>query len=259
MPELPEVETLCRQLRGVVAGKVILKFDVLDPRIGDPGELGGRRIVSIQRQGKALLLLLDQGAFVALHLRMTGTLLWRDIASPLLPHTRFTASFATGRLDCIDPRRFATLTYRDGAPADTSAIDPFERDSADRLLPLACNRRLPVKSFLLDQRFVGGIGNIYACEILYAAAVSPWRMTSSLSPLEWRFVAEAAVSILSRAIACRGTTVSDWRDLFGQKGAYQHELSVYAREGEQCFRCHGIIQRVRLHGRGTYFCPFCQK
>ena len=259
MPELPEVETLRLQLQGTVSGDVIRKFAVLDSRIGDPGNLAGRKIVSVGRQGKALLIHLDNDAFLTLHLRMTGSLLWQGIASPLLPHTRFTASFAAGRLDCIDPRRFATLVYCDGAPAGTPAIDPLGQGSAHQLLDLARNRRLPVKSFLLDQRCIAGIGNIYACEILHAAAVNPQRMTCSLSIHEWRSIAQATGSILSRAIDCRGTTVSDWRDLFGKKGDYQNELAVYAREGKSCPRCRCTILRLRLHGRGTYFCPSCQK
>jgi formamidopyrimidine-DNA glycosylase len=111
----------------------------------------------------------------------------------------------------------------------------------------------------MDQRLIAGIGNIYACEILFTAGIDPRQPSSGLSPAEWRKVAKISVAILERAVACRGTTVSDWRDLFGCSGTNQNHLTVYARQGETCRRCGGKIERITQGGRGTWFCPSCQQ
>jgi len=111
----------------------------------------------------------------------------------------------------------------------------------------------------MDQRLIAGIGNIYACEILFAAGIDPRRLACSLATAEWRKVAKTAAAILRRAVACRGTTVSDWRDLFGCSGTNQDHLEVYSRHGAPCRRCGGSIERINQGGRGTWFCPICQK
>ncbi len=285
MPELPEVETLCRQLKKVVLNKTIQRIEIIDPKLAMISEAVGKKITAVTRRGKALEIHLERQAItdpplvdnvlfgkshssaqelhnekvLALHLRMTGRLLWQDDQQDVPAHTRFTIAFAEGSLICIDPRRFATFVMRDHHPGGVVIDDPLHSFSAHQLEELARNKKLPVKSFLMDQRRIAGIGNIYACEMLYEASVNPWRKTCSLSLREWEGIAEAAKRILKRAVACRGTSISDWRDLFGQKGDYQHELNVYARDRGLCRRCHGIILRERLSGRGTYFCPSCQK
>jgi formamidopyrimidine-DNA glycosylase len=285
MPELPEVETLCRQLKKIVLNKTIRDIEIFDPKLAMIGEAVGKKITGVTRRGKFLEIhlgrkripnnlpadnfrfgktgppagVLHNEKVIVLHLRMTGRLLWQNDRQDLPAHARFAIVFAEGRLVCIDPRRFATLAMRDHRPGGIVIDDPLQNCSADRLEELARNRRLPVKSFLLDQRTISGIGNIYACEILYEASVNPWRKAYSLSLREWKGIEADAKRILKRAIACRGTTVSDWRDLFGESGEYQHELKVYACDGRPCRRCHGTIQRERLGGRGTWFCPSCQR
>ena len=259
MPELPEVETLCRQLKKVVLNRTIQGIEIIDPKLTMIGEAVGRKITAVTRRGKVLEIHLDNDKIIILHLRMTGRLVWQNDRQDLPAHTRFTIAFAQGSLICIDPRRFATLGVRDPHPGVVVIDDPLHRCSANQLEELARNRKLPVKSFLMDQRRIAGIGNIYACEMLYEASVNPWRKTCSLSLREWKGIAAAVKRILKRAVACRGTSISDWRDLFGQKGDYQHELNVYARDKGLCRRCHGMILRERLSGRGTYFCPSCQK
>ena len=261
MPELPEVETLCRQLKQVILDKDILGIRILDPKLTTGERLAGRRVFSVSRQGKMLEIKLDNGdgITILLHLRLTGRLLWQDDNNPPFPHTRFMISFQEGRLDCIDPRRFATLSAQKTGAPDFAAIDPLKDFHVFRLWEMARRKKTPVKSFLMDQRFIAGIGNIYACEILYEASVNPWQRTDSLSSTEWQKIEEATTSILQRAIACRGTTVSDWRDLFGLRGEYQHYLKVYAHKGRPCPRCQATIQCIHLQGRGTYFCPTCQK
>ena len=258
MPELPEVETLCRQMDAILPGKEILAVEVVDPRLEKVPPLAGKRIVSVERRGKCIRIEMENGMTAALHLRMTGRLLWQTDDAPLPPYTRLTIVFASGRLTLIDPRRFATFCVppKDAIPVPLE--NPLEGVPARRLREIAGTRRLPVKSFLMDQRFIAGIGNIYACEILYKAAVDPRRQTGSLSMAEWQKVAKAAVAVLRRAVACRGTTVSDWRDLFGVSGTNQNNLEVYSREGLPCRRCGTPIERLTMGGRGTWFCPACQ-
>jgi formamidopyrimidine-DNA glycosylase len=259
MPELPEVETLCRQLKQVIADREILSVNILDPKLGTLEGLTGRKITAVNRQGKAVEMKLDNDARLLLHLRMTGKMQWQSASQVLPTHTRFTISFSHGRLLLIDTRRFATLVITADGSSQAVVKEPFLDFRTEEVHRIARVKKLPVKSFLMDQRLIGGIGNIYACEILHDVSISPWRPACGVSLREWRKIERATKEILEKAITCRGTTVSDWRDLFGQKGEYQHELKVYDREGLRCLRCHGIVQRLRLSGRGTYFCPTCQR
>jgi formamidopyrimidine-DNA glycosylase len=259
MPELPEVETLCRQLKPVILNEQILSIEILDSKLGSVVGLAGKKVTSVARHGKALEITLDNEDTLLLHLRMTGRLQWQTSQQALPPHTRFVISFSTGRILCIDPRRFATLTFKNNRICEAIINDPLQDYRISRLWDLSRKKRLSVKSFLMDQRVIAGIGNIYACEILHEASIDPVRSVGSVSRKELERIATAGKYILNRAIACRGTTVSDWRDLFGRKGEYQHELKVYKREGLPCPRCQSSVQRMRLSGRGTYFCPSCQK
>ncbi len=261
MPELPEVETLCRQLNRVLPGEKIRALEVVDTRLGKVPPLAGKRIVSVERRGKGIRIGIENGLTAALHLRMTGRLLWMTDDAPVPPYTRLVIVFAAARLVLIDPRRFATFCVRfeEGGALPAHLENPLEKVPARSLQTIAGTRRLPVKSFLMDQRFIAGIGNIYACEILYKAAVDPRRPAGSLTAAEWRNVEKAAVAVLRRAVACRGTTVSDWRDLYGVSGTNQNNLEVYSREGFPCRRCGGPVQRMTMGGRGTWFCPACQR
>ena len=259
MPELPEVETLCRQLNGIIPGEEILAVEILDSRLGEAPSLIGERVASVYRRGKWMEIEMENGLTAALHLRMSGRLLWQTGGAPLPPHTRLAISFPAGRLLLIDPRRFAVFCTRPADMAPASLANPLETIPARRLREIAAGRRLPVKSFLMDQRFIAGIGNIYACEILFKAVIDPRRPAGSLTADEWRKVEKAAAVVLRRAVACRGTTVSDWRDLFGMSGTNQEHLEVYSRAGEPCRCCGGRIERMTMSGRGTWFCPACQK
>ena len=222
-------------------------------------DLTDRRITAVHRRGKGLEFLLDSGLTLFLHLRMSGKLLWQTDYLLPLSHVRLVVQFETGWLLLIDPRRFATLSCRSAVPAVASATLPFAVGDLSMVQALAKKRRVPVKVFLLDQNVMAGIGNIYACEILYAASIAPDRPTCDLSAEEWGCVATATASILKRAIRCRGTTISDWHDLFGKKGDNQHHLKIYGRAGESCLRCGALVIYKRLGGRGTYACPACQK
>ncbi|MFZ3114893.1 MAG: bifunctional DNA-formamidopyrimidine glycosylase/DNA-(apurinic or apyrimidinic site) lyase [Syntrophales bacterium] len=258
MPELPEVETLCRQLKEVIAGKKVLATRILDVKLGALENMAGHTMLMPYRIGKGLNLPLNNGQTLRLHLRMTGRLLWQREPAEL-KHVRWTMTFKHGLLYLIDPRRFATLTLQDDPPVPTGAYDPLGKFSPLLLRESAKSRKMPVKSFLLDQRVIAGIGNIYACEILYKTSISPWRAANSISLPEWKKIGGAAKVILSKAIGCRGTSISDWRDLYGQPGEYQYHLQAYGREGEPCHHCGAKMARLKLAGRGTYYCHVCQQ
>jgi formamidopyrimidine-DNA glycosylase len=257
MPELPEVETLRRQLCPVIVGAEISETRIIDPKLGTIEGLEGRRVSGVRRQGKELVIVLEGNLSLVLHFRMTGRLLWHN-GNGLQPHTRMVISFPHGRISLIDPRRFATVTVRKKEKRISLGSDPLDVFDPSHLCKIAQQCTIPIKSFLLDQRRIAGIGNIYACEILHQARLDPWRRINGLARDEWVKVGEATKEILTRAIACRGTSVSDWRDLFGKEGEHQDYLLVYGREDAACYSCGGKIQRRKLNGRGTYYCPTCQ-
>lgn len=259
MPELPEVETLRRQLEATIIDERIQEQKILDEKLGDLENTAGRRILAVERHGKYLSLCLDSSIMLQLHLRMTGRLLWQKLADRLPGHSRFVLRFAGGKLVLVDPRRFATISL--GTPKTRIALikDPLHTFGAALLWKIARGRQRPIKTFLLDQTIIAGIGNIYACEMLFAAAVSPWREAGSLSRAEFRKITKTGRDILQQATDCRGTSISDWRDLHGKKGEYQFQLAVYGKEGLPCPSCGAAIRRDSLGGRGTYYCEKCQK
>lgn len=258
MPELPEVETLCRQLRSKILSSRIAGMSILDSRLQLPEHVKGQRVSSVTRRGKWIVIELDDGKRLEIHLRMTGRLLWQEKEATLPMHCRLVFDLCSHQVVIVDPRRFATLSLVAGGEGPDGAVDALAPGCAETLIAKACKRRRPLKSFLMDQGIIRGIGNIYACEILYRTGLSPRRETAGLSPDDWRNVEKAIGAVLKKAIDCRGTSISDWRDLFGNKGEYQKELLVYGREGQKCPRCGERVHRERLLGRGTWFCPGCQ-
>jgi formamidopyrimidine-DNA glycosylase len=257
MPELPEVETLCCQLRQMIVGLRIVGTRIVDSKLRTIECVEGKTVEGIKRHGKTLSIELEENLSLVLHLRMTGRLLWSN-GKGLKPHTRLVITFPAGRIALIDPRRFATATINQTVERISLGSDPLEGFDPSHLWKIAQQCSMPIKSFLMDQRRIAGIGNIYACEILHQARLDPWQRTDGLSRDEWAKLGAAAKEILTRAIACRGTSVSDWRDLFDRKGEHQDHLLVYGREEAACYRCGEKIQRRKLNGRGTYFCPRCQ-
>lgn len=257
MPELPEVETLCRQLRETIIGQTLLKTLTLDHKLDDFPELVDRQVASVTRRGKNIILSFHDGQILAVHLRMTGRLLWEKDNPEPPQYTRFIMIFPSGRIFFIDPRRFLTLNRESTSPRicgpdPLADVDPFYLASRSQ------SRKGPVKTFLLDQSVIAGIGNIYACEILHQAGIDPARPACGLDAGEWRQILAAADDVLKKAIACRGSSISDWRDFYGREGSFQHELGVYSRAGLPCPHCGKSIIRCSIGGRGTYFCPGCQ-
>ncbi len=273
MPELPEVETLRRQLEKVLPGSEILGIEVLDKsRIGELENVCNCRVEEVGREGKFLKLKLSGGREIVVHLRMTGHLHWiqkgESAGHPpfskegpwgISKHARLLISFPQGAVCLIDPRRFATVEIRKTKEGPGKIPDAC-RDAVTGkdLKTSAKNRKIPVKNFLLDQKTLAGLGNIYVCEILFRAGIDPWKKSSDLTTIEWNRIVREFQPVLKKAIACRGTSVSDWRDLLGKKGRYQDHLQVYGREGQPCFRCKSPIARKPIGGRSTFYCPECQ-
>lgn len=257
MPELPEVETLCRQLQKKIAGKKIIDSEIYDSKLAHVKNLQGRTITAVKRNGKAIEIILNDGDSVLIHLRMTGRLLWQKEADKP-KHSRWRIILPESNLYLVDPRRFATIMV---LPTNTfpAAKDVMQGFDEKTFIAKQGRRKINIKNLLMDQKAIAGIGNIYACEILHAAGINPERMAATLTDKEWQRIFSKSKSILKKAIEKRGTSISDWRDLYGREGENQFELKAYGREGEKCLRCGGTIVRIKQGGRSTFYCPDCQK
>jgi formamidopyrimidine-DNA glycosylase len=271
MPELPEVETIRRQLAPLVEGRALERVSVLDERWCRPlapGEmtdaLEGRTVEKLGRRGKYLLWGLSDDVYLAQHLRMTGTVLCDP--DPEQTHVRVRIELDDGtRLAIVDPRRFGTgeLLLGDAALEEFFAarlgLEPLdERFSAEHLRMLARGRTAPIKAFLLDQRRVAGVGNIYADEALHRAGIHPRRPAGRLSADQYERLREAVVWALEAGIEARGATIDDFRHVDGVWGSFQDRFQVHRREGEPCVSCGTTIVKMVVAGRGTYVCETCQ-
>ncbi|MGH9796229.1 MAG: bifunctional DNA-formamidopyrimidine glycosylase/DNA-(apurinic or apyrimidinic site) lyase [Candidatus Acidiferrales bacterium] len=273
MPELPEVETLVRGLRRSVIGRRILavrlgKIDFID----NPGvlarDLPGHRITAIDRYGKYFLMRLDapngrSALALLVHLGMTGHLAPHPAHEPLPKHTHVVMPLDDGReLRYTDPRRFGRMALLTG-PALDSAFTSLGLEPLDITLPDFCARMAPrrarIKALLLDQRFLRGVGNIYADESLWRARIHPMRHACSLTRRQAVALRRAIQRVLAAAIRSGGSSISNYRDANGRPGAYQLRLRAYDREGKPCYRCGARIRRVIVAGRSSYFCPMCQR
>ena len=275
MPELPEVETIRRQLAPRVEGQVLERLEVLDARWCAPAArtdleaaVSGRRVERLTRRGKYLVWELGGEVFLVMHLRMTGNLLLvpepEDIEAR--PHLRVRMVLGSGdRVLFCDLRRFGTGVVLLGRQALDDyfdrrlGVDPLEPQfTADLLRALAGGRRAPVKAFLLTQERVAGVGNIYADEALFRARIHPLRPVGSLSRGQLAALRDAVVAALRAGIDARGATIDDFRHADGARGAFQDRFLVHRREGEPCPRCGRPVRKLRAAGRGTYVCEGCQ-
>ncbi|KQC10316.1 MAG: hypothetical protein APR62_02060 [Smithella sp. SDB] len=257
MPELPEVETLCRQLKEKICARKIMASEVYDNKLSSIKNFKTGKIEKIERQGKTIVIHLDNGNFIKIHLRMTGRLLWQDsIQRP--GHSRWKLSFDNGCVFLVDPRRFATVKVEKTAQ-EKQKNDLMADFDEKKFLENQAGRKVNVKTLLMDPKAVAGIGNIYACEILHCSGISPLRLASTLSKEEWKKIISNARRILKKGIEKRGTSISDWRDLYGCPGENQNELKAYGQEGKRCPTCGSTIWRIKQGGRSTFYCPSCQK
>ena len=272
MPELPEVETIRRRLAPMVEGRRLDALAVHDPRWClplAPEELAdaveGRLVERLGRRGKYLIWELEGDVFLLVHLRMTGTLLYD--AAPEQPYRRVTLGLDDAHeVAFCDPRRFGTGELAVGRAgleaffAPRLGVEPLERGAltGPRLRELARGVRAPVKAFLLDQRRIAGVGNIYADEALFRARIHPLRPAGTLRPAQYAALAEAVVDALRAGLDAGGATIDDFRHPDGVSGAFQHEFLVHLRRGESRGSCGAEIVKLVAAGRGTYICPTCQ-
>jgi formamidopyrimidine-DNA glycosylase len=271
MPELPEVETVRRQLAPRLEGRMLVVYRVSDPRWTAPlspnevlGPLVGRRVEQLRRRGKYLIAAFEDELFLLMHLRMTGNLLYD--AEPSAPYTRAIMGFDDEHtVSFVDPRRFGTGWLLAGQPALDAylgarlGVEPFSEDfTGERLHALARGSRAPVKAFLLDQRRIAGVGNIYADEALFRAQVHPLREARRLTRAQWALLRDTVREALQEGIDANGATIDDFRDLDGARGSFQDRFLVHRRAGEPCPRCGGPVRKLLAAGRGTYVCERCQ-
>lgn len=265
MPELPEVETVVRQFVPLVVGRRLEQIELLDSKLALPPAWlrPERRVEAVERIGKQFVLRLGpQGPALAVHLRMTGRLKWHtEPGEPDPAHLRARFRFDEGQMLFYDVRRFGTLTVADElAQLAVEGLDPFDRRfSATWLSEQLQRTSQPIKSFLLRQDRLVGLGNIYCSEILFAAGVSPERASNTVTRREATRIHRHTRRILERAIENCGTTFSDFQDSRGEIGSYQAFLAVYGREGEPCPSCGTAIRRIVQQQRSTFFCSRCQR
>jgi formamidopyrimidine-DNA glycosylase len=273
MPELPEVETVRRLLEGAIVGRTIERvrlsgLALREPMRRDlPRRVAGRTFTAARRHGKYLLLDLDAGLTLLSHLGMSGR--WLYYPAPprqRMNHVHVRVRFRDGsELWFQDPRRFGLLRL---VPADRLAEDPSlaplgpdpvaDPPSGAALHAAAAGARIAVKPFLMDQRRVAGIGNIYASEILHRAGVDPRTPAGAVPAARWEAIAAETRAVLGEAIERFGTTFSMYRTLWNEPGTYGERLLVYDRSSEPCRRCGTPIRRIVQGARSTYFCPRCQ-
>jgi formamidopyrimidine-DNA glycosylase len=287
MPELPEVETVARQLEPEIEGHRIESLEVLDPRWSrpvPPEQLGaavsGATIEGLGRRGKYLLLGLDGDRTLVMHLRMTGNLVLVEGEEMIDPaegrllyigerstearHLRARFVLDDGReLWFTDPRRFgeAFLIANEELPRRFAklGVEPLSEEfTPAHLGEVAAGRQAPLKSFLLDQTRIAGVGNIYADEALYRARLHPLSPAGSMRPEHLEALRDGVVAALQAGIDAGGSSIDDYRDGRGEKGTMQEKFLVHTREGEPCPDCEGEIVRIVVGGRSTYFCPSCQ-
>ena len=262
MPELPEVETVVRSLAPRLTGRRILRARFSSRHVVRQSfrtlaaKLAGRTVHEVGRHGKFIVVRLDRGTLV-IHLGMTGKLLF-DAATG--PHTRAVFELDDGVLLYDDPRQFGRIEWAPELPPRVARLGPdalsvSEADFLDRMR----RRNARIKSLLLNQSFIRGMGNIYADEALYQAGIHPRAIASRVSAERGRRLYRAMIDALRAAIASKGSSISDYVDAEGQRGSFQDMHQVYGREGKKCARCGAPIRRVVIAGRSAHYCPRCQR
>ncbi len=278
MPELPEVETVCRGLAAAMEGRVIANAEARRPDLRFPlpkdfaERLSGRRVESVSRRAKYMRLFLDDGWVLVGHLGMSGRMTIDAPGAPAAtarPHEHVVMTLDDGvRIGFTDPRRFGFMGL---IAADALEAHPWfarmgpeplgNAFSAKTLSDALRGRRTPIKAALLDQRVVAGLGNIYVCEALFRARISPRRLADSVAGRRAARLVPAVRDVLQAAIAAGGSTLRDHAQPDGELGYFQHNFQVYGREGEPCpgCDCGGAVRRIVQSGRSTFYCPARQR
>ncbi|MFO7259992.1 MAG: bifunctional DNA-formamidopyrimidine glycosylase/DNA-(apurinic or apyrimidinic site) lyase [bacterium] len=273
MPELPEAETIARDLRGRVVGKTVTRVEVAKPDVLAPGltarrlgaGLRGHAIRDVGRRGKNVVLRFDDGRVLVVNLGMTGRLVFSGAPRAAeLRHVAARLFLDDGHAILYDDiRRFGRMALLSAAEWEEAqerlGIEPLSDElTAERLYALTRGSRVAIRNWLLDQTKLAGVGNIYANEALFRAGIRPTRRAGTLTRRETAALRDALRDVLTEAIAARGTTVSDYRDSAGEPGGFGPRLRVYDREGEPCPVCGTPIKRVAIGGRSAFYCPRCQ-
>lgn len=291
MPELPEVETIARGLDKRVTGDTIEEVWLSGKKPtfkSKPAEIeatiSGARIVSVRRMGKHIIFELERTSSDGqsnsggkagsrrnrareagerpqwiVHLGMTGRMMVCEADEPIVKHTHAVAKLKSGReLRFVDPRRFGRLSVASGGGFEAGGVEPLEADLAT-FVSLFQGRKTPIKSALLNQKLLRGVGNIYADESLFRAGIRPKRRASSITRQQLGKLHTAVQEVLREAIALGGSSISDYVDADGEEGFFQLQHRVYGREGEPCLACKTPVKRVVLIGRSSHYCPKCQK
>ena len=273
MPELPEVEVIKRGLLPLLPGRKVTAIVTSRKKLRQPmprrdltRHILGGRIKTVARRAKFLLVSMENGATLIVHLGMTGRLGFFPAETPAAKHDHLRLLLDNAiELRFNDSRRFGFIKVLEPGMDFNTAVaclgpEPLGPDfSPAYLLEQASGRKKPLKNFLMDNRVVVGIGNIYACETLFRAGINPEKSAGSLSLAEWARIVECGRHVLRQAIECGGTTISDFVNESGRVGYFQLELKVYARHGQPCLACKTPIIRKTMAGRATFFCPICQK
>jgi formamidopyrimidine-DNA glycosylase len=277
MPELPEVETVRTLLEPVLVGRSFARVEIDDPRLTRPhdpaevaAELMGERVAALERRGKYLVVRFESGRVLLIHLRMTGSLLHSPVGAARAgaddPHRRAVVTLDNGSdVAYRDVRRFGTWLLVEPGELDAYlserlGAEPLERAFTTKgLATRLANRRAPVKAVLLDQRTLAGLGNIYVDEALWRAHVHPLMPANEVPAHALPALRRGIRAALRAGIARQGASLRDYRRPDGAPGRMQDEFKVYGREGEPCPRCGTPIEKVRIAGRGSWYCPSCQQ
>ena len=273
MPELPEVETIRRGLEKYLVGKKIISVEILDKKLLQRQQfhLAGGKVAAVRRFGKGLVIDLDNGYSIAAHIKMTGQFVYQDekIKNNLnLPskHTRLIFKLENNtRLFFNDARRFGWLKIIKSEGIKKLSFfkelgpEPFKDLTFEYFQKILKKSNSATKTILMDQKKVGGVGNIYANDALNLAKIDPRKKASSLNAEKVKKLYNAVHEVLKQGLKFGGATEVNYVNVLGQSGKYQNHFLVYGREGEKCYNCGGTIEKIRIASRGTYFCSNCQK
>ncbi|MBP9015029.1 MAG: bifunctional DNA-formamidopyrimidine glycosylase/DNA-(apurinic or apyrimidinic site) lyase [Candidatus Atribacteria bacterium] len=263
MPELPEVEVIKRELEGKLVGSRILFVQIEDPKFYIPSNvILGKKIKQLERKGKNLFLILEDESSVLFHLGMTGRLLFSP-KEEIFPHLKVLLGLSSGFLSFTDQRKLGKVAFLASEEREEFlhqvGIDPLSSEyTKENLEKVLKGRKMRIKDFLLSQRYISGIGNIYASEILFRSSIHPEKKVSDLTPEEREKLFITIPQVLQEAIAQNGTTIRNYVRSGGDQGEFQNSLLVYEKEGERCPHCGEKIVRKKIASRSTYFCPHCQ-
>lgn len=272
MPELPEVESVRQSLASLIVGDTILQSEVyLKKMVKAPtlkafeSSIQDQTIEAVHRRGKHLIIVLND-YHLLIHLRMEGKFFLSETIPEKMKHEHLRFHLKSGRtLSYHDVRTFGTFhlyskrPYQDLPPLLKAGLEPFDEGFDGTYLKAKLKfRKAPIKAALLDQTILLGLGNIYADEVLFEAGLHPLKKASSLTLASYQALADASVNILQKAVEAGGTLIRTYHNTLGVDGLFQQQLKVHTKVNQPCLTCHTIIERIKVSGRSTYFCPSCQ-